>query len=326
MIIDLISLIFLVIVNILLTINIFNFARANSKDTTTNTVIIDIAELITLLIIVPFTINYILTNKMDGASLLLVTIITVALILVIWSIVRVPMIRDFFGIKLGIDSPTANNNLLNNLVNNSTNNSSNNDNSNNNKVTNNNVIFSKYANKNNRNNFTFKKLFPDYEEKSSNKASSSKDYSQYNSYPEGHICEGCSCMEDESGNEFCGKYVPGMGTIGCSCRWECMNCKECGQHKCDADPVTGSVYDDEDYECRNCKCHETRSGIICGKIDRIDGYVHKCESSCRRCDKCYGADTSDLLGNRGLITADPSTNLNKVLIYDLTNEQLEKLL
>ena len=322
MIIDLISLIFLVIVNILLIINIFNFTRANTEDTSTNTIIIDVSELVTLIFIIPFTMNYVLYKKMDGASLLLLTIISLSLILVIWSIFRVPMVRDFFGIKIGIDSPTSNIQFLNNVVNNS------NNVNNVNNVNNNQIIFSKYANKNNRNNFTFSNLFPSYndEQKKQSVKDSIKDYSKFNSYPEGHICEGCSCMEDEYGKTFCGKYLQGIGTIGCSCRWECMNCKECGQHKCDADPVTGSVYNNEDYECENCKCHDTDAGIICGKIDRTNGYVHKCKSSCRRCDKCYGANTSDLLGDIGMLTVDPVTSLNKVIIYDLADKDLEKLL
>jgi hypothetical protein len=326
MIIDLISLIFLVIVNILLITSIFNFTRANTKDTTSNTLIIDISELITLVFIIPFTLNYVLYKKMDGASLLLLSIIALSLIIVIWGIFRVPMIRDFLGIKVGIDRPSANNNLLNNIVNNTNNvNNSNNVNSVNNK---NHVIFSKYATKNNRNNFSFSNLFPSYNDEQKNQSvkDSVTDYSQFNSYPDGHICQGCSCMEDEYGKTFCGKYISGMGTIGCSCRWECMNCKGCGEHKCDASPVTDSVYNDEDYECENCKCHDTDAGIICGKIDRTNGYVHKCKSSCRRCDKCYGANTSDLLGNKGMITVDPVTNLNKVIIYDLADKDLEKLL
>ena len=264
---------------------------------------------------------------MDGASLLLINIITFLLIVSIWSIVRVPMVRDFLGIKVGIDSPSANNRLLNEVVDN--------------KpppplppppkpqVKDNQVVFSKYIDRSKRNNFAFTNLFPDYSKqgKKVKKISrvENKDYSALNGYPEGHICNGCSCIEGEDGNTFCGKYVAGMGTIGCSCRWECMNCKECGQHDCDS-TRTFQATDPDDFECRNCRCHKTKSGFICGKKDRIDGYVHKCKSSCKRCDKCYGGDTSDLNSDVGMLTVDPYTSLNKVVLNDISNDDMRNLI
>ena len=49
----------------------------------------------------------------------------------------------------------------------------------------------------------------------------------YNGYPEDHMCYGCGCLKRDNGYRFCGKKLPGMGTIGCSDRWECRNCKNC---------------------------------------------------------------------------------------------------
>lgn len=333
MVIDFIGLIFLVIVNILFIISIFNFTRANTKDSYKNAVITDVSELITFMIMIPFTINYILSSLMDGASLLLINIITVVLIICVWSIVRVPMIRDFLGIKIGIDSPTANNRLLNEVVNNTPKSESKSESKpepeseskSEYKLDKDQVIFSKYIGTGKRNNFAFNELFPQYNNKNTATTLQTKDYSAFNGYPDEHICNGCSCIEGDDGEKFCGKYVPGMGTIGCSCRWECMNCKECGQHKCD-NTETYQVTKEDDYECQNCKCHETSNGTICGKLDRIDGYVHTCKSSCNRCDKCYGADSSDLHSDAGMLTVDPYTKLNKVILNDISNEDLEKLL
>ena len=338
MVIDFISLIFLVIVNVLLVVSIFNFTRANVEDTSNNILIVDLAELGTLLVMVVFTINFVLTKLMDGASLLLINIISLALVISIWSVVRVPMIRDFFGIKLGIDSSTANNRLLNNVINNSSSNS----NKSNievelepepesvyNKLEDDQVIFSKYIDKKRRNNFAFTNLFPDYSKQGKKvkkiRRVEDQDYSASNGYPEDHICNGCSCIEGEDGNAFCGKYVKGMGTIGCSCRWECMNCKECGQHDCDS-TQTFQATDPDEFECRNCRCYKTKSGVICGKKDRIDGYVHKCNSSCKRCDKCYGADTSDLNSDAGMLTVDPYTSLNKVVLNNLDNVDINNII
>ena len=331
MIIDFISLIFLVIVNVIFIVSIFNFTRANTPDSPKNTIIIDASELIALLIIVTFTINYVLIRLMDGASLLLINIITFLLIVSIWSIVRVPMVRNFLGIKVGIDSPSANNTLLNDVVNNkpivpqSYESSSDPDP----EVNNNQVIFSKYINRGKRNNFAFTNLFPDYSKQGKKvkkvRRKEDKDYSALNVYPDDHICNGCGCIEGEDGNTFCGKYIPGMGTIGCSCRWECMNCKECGGHDCDS-TRTFQATDPDDYECRNCRCHKTQSGVICGKKDRIDGYVHKCKSSCRRCDKCYGADSSNLNSDAGMLTVDPYTSLNRVILNDISNDDIGNLI
>lgn len=333
MIITFISLGLVVLVNILLIVSIFNFTRNNTEQTSTNAIVIDVSELILLLIILLMSINIILREIMSGPSLLFLNILTVVLILCIWSVVRVPFIRDFFGIKIGIDSVSSNNRIVDDLVNNNQNyeyeNSiPDNDLENNNLEENlnkcnydsDNTIFSKYIDKNEMNNFSFENLFPDYDKDQEIldlKKKTDKDYSAYNGYPSDHICFGCQCLTREDGYKFCGKFVEGVGTIGCSERWGCQNCK-----KCDEETDTR----DRDYTCDNCKCYNTQTGYLCGKVDRITGYIHKCKSSCKKCDKCYGANSDNLLGDAGMITVDPITSLNKVVRYDLKSNDLNELL
>ena len=339
MIITFISLGLVVLVNILLIVSIFNFTRNNTKETSSNAVIIDISELLTLLIILLMSINIILKGIMSGPSLLFINILATVLILCIWSITRVPFIRDFLGIKIGIDS--SNNRIVDNMIRNNLNNLNNLNNeiiknSNNDDQTNvendleenankcnynsNNTIFSKYIDKNEMNNFSFEGLFPDYDKDQEildMKKKTDKDYSAYNGYPNDHICFGCQCLKREDGYKFCGKFVEGVGTIGCSERWGCLNCKKCDQE---------TNTKDRDYTCDNCKCYNTQTGYLCGKVDRMTGYIHKCKSSCKKCDKCYGANSDNLLGDAGMITVDPITSLNKVVRYDLKNNDLNELL
>ena len=185
---------------------------------------------------------------------------------------------------------------------------------------NNDVILSKYISRNERNNFSFEDLFPDYDKLSENlslQKNGPRDYSAYNGYPEGHICKGCRCLKREDGYKFCGKFIPGMGTIGCSERWGCLNCRECPEGRNNTNNNNNNNNNDNAYTCENCKCHRTDAGYICGKVDRTNGYVHKCKSSCEKCDKCYGADSDDLMGDRGMVTVDPYTSLNHVILPDL---------
>ena len=330
MIITFISLGLVVLVNILLIVSIFNFTRNNTEQTSTNAIVIDVSELLTLLIILLISVNIILRGIMDGSSLLFINILTIILILTIWSLVRVPFIRDFFGIKIGLDTNNSNNRIVDDLINNQ--NNENVENNQNNQINNSeeivascnydsdNTIFSKYIDKNEMNNFSFEGLFPDYDKDQEildMKKKTDKDYSAYNGYPNDHICFGCQCLKREDGYKFCGKFVEGVGTIGCSERWGCLNCKKCDQE---------TNTKDRDYTCDNCKCYNTQTGYLCGKVDRMTGYIHKCKSSCKKCDKCYGANSDNLLGDAGMITVDPITSLNKVVRYDLKNNDLNELL
>jgi len=328
MIIDFISLIFIVLLNVVLIVSIFNFTRANTKDNTRNALIIDVSELISLLVVVLLCVNKILNNIMDGPSLLFIMILSFVLIVLFWSISRVPMVRKFLGIKEGVvfqDTPRL---LNNNKSNNQNKKSENKDaikSSKNNDCgvklpSSNNVVFSKYIRLAEENDFKFEELLHDYDKDAVEfelTKQMPKDYSAYNGYPEDHICHGCGCVKHEDGYKFCGKFIPGMGMIGCSERWGCLNCKKCDQ---------ASNTSNRDYDCDNCKCHKTNAGYICGKIDRTNGYVHKCKSECPKCDQCYGGDSSDLLGNAGLLTVNPSTSLNKIIRYDLETSNLDGFL
>ena len=333
MILDFIALIFIVLVNVALITSIFNFTRANVEDTSNNTLVIDISELVVLLVVLLLCFQKILYNLMDGASHLFIMILAFILIVLFWSISRVPMVRNALGIKEGVDYPDLNEKVVNKL----------NDNENVNVNVNEDVnedvneeqtikecnvalpgkdevVYSKYINRGKRNDFKFEELLPDYNKQSLEHALTKqgpKDYSAYNGYPDDHVCNGCGCVKREDGYKFCGKFVRGMGMIGCSERWGCLNCKKC---------ESGGDNSNKDYSCNNCKCHQTDAGYICGKVDRTNGYVHKCKSDCPSCDKCYGADSDDLLGDAGLITVNPSTSLNKVVVYDLKKNDLKDLL
>ena len=56
--------IFIVLLNVVLIVSIFNFTRANTKDNTRNALIIDVSELISLLVVVLLCVNKILNNIM----------------------------------------------------------------------------------------------------------------------------------------------------------------------------------------------------------------------------------------------------------------------
>lgn len=327
MILNFIALIFIVLVNVVLITSIFNFTRDNVENNSRNTIVIDVFELLVLLVVLLLCIQKILYNILDGASNLLVSIIAVVFIILFWSISRIPMVRKALGIKVGVDYPELNNIILD--VDNSVNNVNNANNANNannvntkpcSKPDKDNVAYSRYVQKAKRNDFRFEELLPNYDKQALDfelTKEAAKDYSAYNGYPDDHICSGCGCVKREDGYKFCGKFIRGMGMIGCSDRWGCLNCKNC---------KNGRGSGNRDYTCDNCKCHETDAGYICGKIDRTNGYVHKCKSECPSCDKCYGGDSDDLLGDAGLITVDPSTSLNKVISYNLSNNNLNRLL
>lgn len=316
----------IVIIEIILILQIFNFTRANVEDSLRNKIAVHSSEVLTLVIVNLSVIYFSLYKYIDQVVVTFIMILSMVLIVSIWSIFRVESIRKFFGIKVGLSDPKnkvvfsndyENNSDSENSLNkdNRSNNNSNKNNSNNNKnksKKNKNVVFSRYINKSLANNFSFNELYPDYDDMGKKIKSSKvkdKDYSAYNGYPEGHICSGCGCMKREDGYIFCGKFVPGMGTIGCSPRWECLNCKDCKEGK----TKKGS------YTCDNCKCHKTSEGYICGKIDRTDGYVHKCDSDCPKCDKCYGADSYNLNSDVGMVTVDPYTSLNRVKVVNSIN-------
>ena len=118
MILDFIALIFIVLVNVVLITSIFNFTRANVDDTSNNAIAIDISELVVLLVVLLLCIYKILYKLMDGASHLFIMILAFVLIVLFWSISRVPMVRNALGIKEGVDYPDLNDTVADKLNNN----------------------------------------------------------------------------------------------------------------------------------------------------------------------------------------------------------------
>ena len=222
-----------VIINIVIIIQIFTFTRDNTKDSLQNRVIINTSEVLVLLATVIMVIYQSIRNVSDIFSLWFIIGLSSLLVICVWSMVRFNWLRTLLGLEIGISEPE------NRVVF-----GDDSDNKNENKSTEPSskkrsnkdfVVFSKYIDKTKANNFSFEELYPDYNSMKSEKKIKmlSSDYSAYNGYPDGHICKGCKCIKDDNGYEFCGKFIPGMGTIGCSCRWKCLNCKKCGGHDCD---------------------------------------------------------------------------------------------
>tara|TARA_B110001469_G_C9632405_1_gene316521 strand:- start:49 stop:1005 length:957 start_codon:yes stop_codon:yes gene_type:complete len=308
MILDYLTLGLVVIIEIIIITQIFTFTRNNVEDKLVNNIVIHSFELVTLLVAILLVMYQSIRKSSDSATLTFLMIFTAILICVIWGVVRIRWLRTNYKINMGVSKPEEK------VVFKDSFREDNNSKSDKKKPEavpkersdKDFVVFSKYADKTKANNFSFEALYPDYDGKSVELdiTKGSKDYSAYNGYPEGHICSGCSCMKREDGYVFCGKFIPGMGTIGCSPRWDCLNCKKCKQGR------NTTV----DYTCDNCKCHKTDQGYICGKQDRKDGYIHKCRSSCEKCDECYGADSGNLLDDAGMTTVKPYSSLDKVKV------------
>ena len=81
MIIDFISLIFIVLANVVIITSIFNFTRNSVDNTSRNTTIIDIFELLTLLVVIVFCIQKVLYDVFDGASNLFISILSIVFII-----------------------------------------------------------------------------------------------------------------------------------------------------------------------------------------------------------------------------------------------------
>jgi len=313
----------IMIVQICLLITIFNFVHANTDDNLKNRVIINISEVLTLIVVTSLVMYVSLLKIVRQPVLGFLLGFAILLIVVVWSVFRIDIIKKFFDIDTGLevnndnsfdviipsDTPKKQNVVITQSAT---------------KIETREpkqrsekdfVVFSKYIDRSKENNFSFNNLYPNYGDmaEAHSIGQQSRDYSAYNGYPDDHICNGCGCLRREDGYKFCGKFIPGMGTIGCSPRWGCLNCRDCeeGTNTIPNNDSTSPASED-DYSCLNCKCHDTDAGYICGKVDRTDGYVHKCDSSCPKCDRCYGADGTGRRG--GFITVDPNTSLDNVKV------------
>ena len=186
------------------------------------------------------------------------------------------------------------------------------------------------------NNFSFEYLYPNYKQSNSENNTSSnsgvKDYSAYNGYNDTDICYKCSCLKKSNGNIFCGKELPGLGMVGCSENWKCHNCKNCQTwDDKEGSNVTNMVSDntsDKQYECRNCKCHETAAGIMCGKKTRLTGDIVKCNSSCERCSKCKidSSNNSDSEAKYRTIYPEDPIDIDKIVINNISKLDIENIL
>ena len=202
-----------------------------------------------------------------------------------------------------------------------------------------NSIFSKYIDKSSQNDYAFDNLYPnniDNQIDGISKATSVKDkdpdYSAYNGYPPEHICHKCECLKKDDGSIFCGKKVPGMGTIGCSEKWKCRNCKNCpncspNDNKCKKEYTANPDFKKgEKYECGKCKCYKTMAGHLCGQRD-MDGNIQKCRNLCDKCTDCrtpLHIKFKDL--NYIDVKADDNINRGSVIRNTLTNNDLEGII
>lgn len=202
-----------------------------------------------------------------------------------------------------------------------------------------NKIFSNYIGSKHNNDYAFDNLYPNNIDNQINgisKAKSVKDkdpnYSAYNGYPPEHICHKCECLKKDDGSIFCGKKVPGMGTIGCSEKWKCRNCKNCpncdsNNNKCKKEYTANPDFKKgEKYECQKCKCYKTMAGNICGQRD-MDGYIQKCRNICDKCSDCktpLHMKFTDL--NYIDVEPEKSPNRESVVVGDLTNNGLKGII
>lgn len=267
--------------------------------------IIDLCEIILMVIIASLVLHLNITELPDPQKMFSIILVN-SVIILIWMVRNVSWAREFLG---DIDLKYSSFPIKFNFLNENSLNSDDND-----KTTliteSDNVIFSKYIKKpDEMANYTFKDLYNRHNDlpKETKKVNENnkKDYSMYNGYPENHICYGCGCMKRDNGYRFCGKELPGIGTIGCSSRWECRNCKNC---------ESANDKFNKKYGCEKCKCHKTTAGLICGTKSKLTGYIQKCNSSCAECDVCYGSEDPKSNSNVGYKTVEPSSNLKNVII------------
>ena len=317
----------------------------------TNKMIANVLELFLMLVVNLAIIYYVLKNDIDRLSLYFIIILSSFIILLFWIVYKTDYLANHISrVSYEMNNVSNNsNNTSNNNLNNNSNNISNNISNNNNtnvvtKKAFEGVAFSKYHNKDTNRDFTFEDSYPNYNEiepslentnnsnsNSNNNDNSVPDYSMYNGYDENHICFNCKCLEEDDGSKFCAKDIPGIGRIGCSERWECLNCKDC--QTWDDERFAQSESNDADlrYTCQDCKCLNTDAGVVCGKVSRADGYVQKCSSECKKCDKCYGRVSNNSNNNNsnnnsntnGYVSVEPSSSLNKVIVNNLKNSDLD---
>lgn len=320
-----------------------------------NKMLVNVIELLIMLVVNMAIIYNFLNTSLDKLTLYFVIGLSSVIILLYWFVYKTDILSNYisrvhyntnentdfndFNINNNFDLNANTNedlNLLDNKVLNLVNN---------NEGRNNEIIFSKYHNKNTNRDFSFENSYPNYNEiepslentnvSNNSNSNSLPDYSMYNGYDKSDICYNCKCIEGEDGNEFCAKEIPGMGRIGCSERWECLNCKDCqtwDDERFSQNQTNNNNDNDNRYTCQDCKCLDTTAGRICGRVSRVDGFVQKCSSECENCDRCYGTnsrrdrESSGSRNSGNYITIDPISNLNRVIVNNLKNSDLNDVL
>ena len=261
----------------------------------------NVLELVVMIIVTISILYYFLRNMMDTLSMTLCILISSGLILLYWLVYKTNLLGNYIKrVEYEVEESEVEESDQNHS--NPTKHTP--------EVTKSDTVsFSKYHNKDNNRDFSFENSYPDYNKikpslEPVENTADVKDYSMYNGYDPSNICYKCGCITDDDGYTFCGKQIPGMGTIGCSERWECRNCKD-------------------------CKCLETDAGKICGRVSRVDGFVKKCSSNCSNCDKCYGDKDkghSNYSNNEEMIIVNPSSSLKRVVVNNIKNTDLNDIL
>ena len=315
------SLVCALIIQLIVVNSIFSsVAFKKNKNFEMNNFIVNLLELTIMLFLAGITCYYFLNNIFDNLTLTFLILLISALILFRWLVYKTNVLAKYIG-KVTYEYNNNNNN----------NNNNNEDNYKTTQTLNKNPAFSRYHNKNNRD-ISFETSYPDYnkikpstEQVKNDSSNGLPDYSMYNGYDPSHICYKCGCITRENGYTFCGKEIPGMGTIGCSNRWGCRNCKNCDEPSNIAPEHNNS----SDYTCKSCKCLDTSAGKICGRVSRADGFVKKCSSECSKCDSCYGVINNinnNNINNNKYISIDPNSNLNKIVINNIKNSDLNDII
>ena len=294
----------------------------------------NIAELFIMIILSSIIIYYFLRKTMDKVSIKLIILLTCSLILLYWLVYKTDYLSYYISRVYYGDNGNGNGNVANgnvDIIDKKKNNVQK-------------VIFSKYHNPDNNRDFSFEDTYPDYNDipnkptgssssSSSNSSSSGKDYSMYNGYDKSNICYKCKCITKDDGSKYCGKKIKGLGSIGCSERWNCHNCKDCQEWD---DKLFGSNSKSKQskkknspYTCKDCKCLNTDAGTICGRVSRVDGFVKKCNTNCPKCDKCYGFRNSSNRENNNnaikYIDVKPESNLDRVIVNTIMYSDLNDI-
>jgi hypothetical protein len=329
----------LILINLYIIIYLFDYIQTEFDKRKLNrpykvNLLLKVCEILVIMVSIYFVTQTYLHKFLKNDTIDYITIFLILFVLFIWVFIN--YINPIMKVEYGYSINNSNSKDYN-LVYKNYDKSNNYNNSTKSKLNNN--IFSKYVGSKHNNDYAFDNLYPNNIDNQINgisKAKSVKDkdpnYSAYNGYPPEHICHKCECLKKDDGSIFCGKKVPGMGTIGCSEKWECRNCKNCpncepNDNKCKKKyKATPDFKKGEKYECQNCKCYKTMAGNICGQRD-MDGYIQKCRNICDSCSVCR-TPLHMKFKDLNYIDVEPENTPNRdsVVVAELTNNGLKGII